>query len=379
MGNLVADSPIRNQKRMSNTTQHEWQVYVKQTTEVAAEALAPLNITLEEHQPHTLGERFLMEPVTTTGGKKLILVGSKGAERFVIKIAAEGDGRQEIEDERKARSLIQNIDFNYQPFNAPKEIANIEHGSFLVNVQEYIDQTSTFIDRPMEEQFSFALNSFKDQERTRATTHRHFKRIAGTLGTRTWITYQELLASFISTLNASNVVHDFNPITEATKRLVLEHDRIEQYCGFLTHTDFVPHNFRIKNDKMYLLDFSSFCFGNKHESWARFLNFMTLYNRELESLLIKYVDDNRSVEERESLQLMRLYRLCEIITYYVKKIPLSDGKLQELNTARVELWLNVLKAELENSRVSEDIITTYQKKRDGLRSEDEKVRQVGLH
>src|SRR5690606_17976906 len=158
-------------------------------------------------------------------------------------------------------------------------------------------------------------------------------------------------------------------VTASHAKLTEQKERIEQYCGFLTHTDFVPHNFRIKDDILYLLDFSSLQFGNKHESWARFLNFMTLYNPELESLLIDYVDQNRASEERESLQLMRLFRLGEIITYYVKNVSQSDGSLKTLNQNRVQFWADVLAAEIENKRVSRDIVKNYQTNRDQLRSE----------
>jgi thiamine kinase-like enzyme len=161
--------------------------------------------------------------------------------------------------------------------------------------------------------------------------------------------------------------------------LLKNHSRIDQYGNFLTHTDFVPHNFRIKDGTLYLLDFSSLRFGNKHEGWARFLNFMTLHNRELETLLVSYVKDNRSEEELESLWLMRLFRLGEIITYYVTTLDKSVDNLLTLNQSRVVFWSEVLKAELRNERVAESIVEEYRQQRDQLRTEEEKVRQVGLH
>jgi len=130
---------------------------------------------------------------------------------------------------------------------------------------------------------------------------------------------------------------------------------------------------------MYLLDWSSLEFGNKHESWARFLNFMTLYNPALETLLIEYVEHNRAPEERESLQLMRLYRLCELITYYANTLHKSEGDLLKLNQTRVQFWHDVLLVEITNQRVSPSLVTEYTNSRDQLRSQSEKERQVNLH
>ena len=159
-----------------------------------------------------------------------------------------------------------------------------------------------------------------------------------------------------------------------------EHEKtIEQYSGFLTHTDFVPHNIRIHDDTIYLLDHSSLTFGNKYEGWARFVNFMTLYNPMLENALVTYVKENRTPEESVSLRMMRIYRLGEIIWYYVQTLEKSTGDLHTLNTARITFWSTVLTHILKDERIPESIITEYKKTRDSLRSDDEKKRQQGLH
>ncbi len=106
---------------------------------------------------------------------------------------------------------------------------------------------------------------------------------------------------------------------------------------------------------------------------------MTLYNHDLETLLITYIENNRAPEERESLQLMRLFRLVELISYHTKNRSSSEGNLQILSDTRVQFWSDVLRAELHNTRVSRDVVTTYQHTRDKLRSTEEKTRQIGLH
>jgi hypothetical protein len=169
-------------------------------------------------------------------------------------------------------------------------------------------------------------------------------------------------------------------ILEKGQEILVENSKtIEQYCGFLTHTDFVPHNFRIFNNKMYLLDYSSLRFGNKYEGWARFLNFMALYNPSLEKALLFYVKNNRTPEEYQSLHLMRIFRLAEIIWYYTNLLSKTEGNLKKLNMHRVEFWSQVLSSIINNIPLEESIILNYRKVRDELRSDDEKHRQVGLH
>ena len=106
---------------------------------------------------------------------------------------------------------------------------------------------------------------------------------------------------------------------------------------------------------------------------------MTLHNRPLEAALLEYLRVNRTPEETESLRLMRIYRLGEIICYYTRTLPKSEGPLLALNQARIAFWTNVLTATLENETVEDDIVRDYVALRDSLRSEEEKERQVGLH
>ncbi len=343
--------------------------------------LARAGYTLNEHQPHTIGERFLMQNITTPSGQKVILLGTDiNQNRVVIKATSDPTGKKEIQHEQACRSLLHTINFAYDTFTTPEEITTWTEDGYLISVQQFIDQESSFIERPLEEQFEYALRAFKTQESARATTASHYKTIASTFGIRQSEDYLRLSQSFLETQQDLETDQGIqNTCQETFKLLERNKDRIEQYCGFLTHTDFVPHNFRIKNGNMYLLDTSSLEFGNKHESWARFLNFMTLYNYKLEKALIEYIEHNRAPEERESMQLMRLYRLVEIITYYSNTLKKSADDLLSLNKARVEFWHDVLQAELRNERVRRDIVESYRITRDRLRSQDEKERQKNLH
>jgi hypothetical protein len=341
------------------------------------ELLSEIGFILAKEQPHIQGERFLMQAMTTIGGQKYILKGSYRGNEVIIKITKDENGKKEIEHERLCRSLINQLNFAYEIFSVPEEIFYQTKAEYLINAQKFIPQAVSFLERPLIEQFDFALRAFEAQEYSRATTSRHIFNIEKTFGLMKTVDYIHLFESFV-TKNA----HDL-PTKEIIKNacsIFCENKvRIEQYKNFLTHTDFVPHNFRIFGNKLYLLDFSAIRFGNKHESWARFLNFMTLYNPDLETVFLKFFTENRSLEEQESLYLMRLFRLSELITYYRSTLSKSTGNLLMLNSARIEFWKDVLVSTLNKERLSNVRRQEYINLRDQLRSNEEKKRQIGLH
>jgi len=360
-----------------------WEQYCSDELSVLSILLQRKGYILSEVQPHLGGERYLMQAVSTTSGRKLILYGThKNGTQVVIKASRDQAGQNEISHERQCREFLTSIDFASTIFHTPEELDYFRESGFLISVQKFIDQKLTFLERPLRDQFDYALEAFKGQEGTHATTYKHLSRIKKVYGIRTGDDYVENFAKFHSTV--SYLLPEEKPLhrllSETYGVLSEEINTIDQYSNFLTHTDFVPHNFRIDtNGIMYLLDYSSLIFGNKYESWARFLNFMTLYNTKLESALVKYVTLNRSTEEQRSLTLMRLYRLGEIIRYYTGTLEKSEGNLKQLNEARINFWSEVLKATLDGRSVLEKIRVDYQITRDSLRSDDERKRQVGLH
>lgn len=340
--------------------------------------LGALGYTLAPEQPHISGERFLMQAMTTVAGQKFILIGTDiTGLPVVIKATCDPAGKAEINHERQCRQHINQLNFAYDLFAVPDELLHIEADGYLINIQRFIPQDRPFLDRPIKEQFDYALRAFTAQEHSRATTGNHVAHIRRIFGLMTTADYLQTFGTFAETNRGDDVIH--TTLTEAYTMLQHNQTYITQYSNFLTHTDFVPHNFRINNEKLYLLDFSAIRFGNKHESWARFLNFMTLYHPALETAFLEYFTHNRAPEEYESLHLMRLFRLGEIITYYRRTITKSTGNLRTLNEARITFWHEVLKAELQHDRIADRIRTEYTTLRDTLRSEDEKKRQKGLH
>lgn len=368
---------------MHNNAQQEWEVYRARELAGITPLLAKLGFTLDEHQPHTGGERHLMHAVTTTSGRKLILLGkrTRDGKRVVVKATSDPAGKRELSHERTCRAALKDISFAYQIFFSPEELLWVKQSGYLISVQAFIEQETTFLERSLDEQFSLALRAFKAQESAHATTYGHrrlIKKTFGSMDAEGYMRSYEIFRSNIAT-RLPDREDIFTLLERGNRVLKQEHEIIEQYSGFLTHTDFVPHNFRIVNDTIYLLDHSSLRFGNKYEGWARFLNFMTLYNRPLETALLFYVKNNRTQEEYRSLKLMRIYRLGEIIWFYTNILEKTGGDLHTLIEARINFWSEVLNATLAGNQVSEDIVRAYQNTRDLLRSPEERERQKGLH
>lgn len=363
-----------------NNPKAEWEAYKMQELARVVPILTQHGFTLEKDQPHISGERHLMHAVTTTSGRKLILLGRRISDdmRVVVKATSDSGGVRELEHERMCRSMLHKLNFAYDTFHSPEEVACLQSEEMYVSIQKFIPQSKTFLERSLEEQCTLALRAFKAQESAHATTHKHIaqiKRVFESYDAKRYLnTFEDFEKNSIRAFPEKKEI-----FTSAKNVLHAGEKRIEQYCGFLTHTDFVPHNMRIHDDTIYLLDFSSLRFGNKYEGWARFLNFMTLYNHALEAALITYVKDNRAQEELETLRLMRIYRLGEIIYYYVRAREKSVDNLKKLNGARIEFWTSVLNHQLEQTALPEKTRADYIRVREELRDPEEKRRQVGLH
>jgi len=358
-----------------------WKEYVTRELEKVTPILKRHGYRLEDVQPHIGGERYLMQAVTTESGRKLILLG-RGSDnrRVLIKATSDNGGIHELDRERMGRELLKKINFAYHTFLSPEEVAYLKEEGFVILITAFIEQERTFLERPLQEQFGLALSAFKAQESAHATTSTHLKAIQGVFETLRVNDYLKKFGEFRkNTLSRQKNPSLRRTLNDAELALVRGAATIAQYEGFLTHVDFVPHNIRIVGRDIYLLDHSSLRFGNKYEGWARFLNFMMLYNPPLEEAFTRYVRDNRTPEELESLKLMRMYRLGEIIYYYTRALEKSSGNLHTLNEKRVTFWGFALEAVLKNAPLRPEVIAAYQKVRDELRSPEERERQKGLH
>ncbi len=161
-------------------SKNNWQ----KNTEPLIPIFSKLGFALEEDQQHMKGERPFMQAVTTKSGQKFILLARRQSDnkRVVIKATRDKKGAEEIKHEQICRKAIQNILFAYKIFFTPKEMLFVKKGGYTISIQEYMEQKSTFLERPLEEQFSLALKAFKAQESSHATTYRHKKSITKTFG-----------------------------------------------------------------------------------------------------------------------------------------------------------------------------------------------------
>ena len=368
----------------NQTAETQWESYREYELRTVLPVLANLGYILDSSQVHTAGERFLMvgERDVGGGGYKLVLLGTRvqDGQRVVIKVSSTPRGKAEIETERIARETVRQLKFSYQSISVPDELVYTEIGAHTVFITKYIPQDQTFLSRSILSQFLLALDALKSQESFHATTSSHARAIQrfGTWGA------SDYLASFDGFTKRS-MLHDpdnnvlGSVLQRASEVLLSGKARIDQYGNFLTHADFVPHNFRIRDGVLYLLDSASLHFGNKYESWARLANFMLLYNRPLEHALNQYVLDNRAAEENESFRLMRIYKVGTLLEYHTNALSQTSGDLNTLSRNRVTFWLSVMQSLLDCTNLSEEVVATYKESRDKLRSEEEKKRQESLH
>ncbi len=359
-----------------------WEEYLKSELDYFRPKLLEIGYILTENQVHTKGERSAFR------AKKVILLGESinNGQSVVIKISRAKEGIEEVLCERKAKSALKEINFNYKKFSDPKELYFHHENEELILVTEFIQERKKFLDRHTEEQFTIALQGFEILEGVHVTVKSHQKFVNQYFEVKDFEVYKKELEAYEKVI-LENFGND-NKLREIllnAKKVFLDNKyRISQYCGFLTHFDFVPHNFRVKEldgeDQIYLLDHSSLFIGNKHEGWGRFTNFMSLYNPDLEKAVLKYFELNRSLEEGESFRLMRIFRLFDLLHHHAKIFKeTSNIELKNLSKERVYFWLELLKVVLENKFLDTKIIEDYKFKRDNLRSGEEKERQKVLY
>lgn len=352
-----------------------WEAYRTAELAKAAAVSATLGFALDETQVHIGGERFLMS------GKKLVLTGRRTSDgkRVIIKFSSDAKGIEEMQHERRARQALLHLDFAYRAFFLPDEVLFLKRDGYAFAVTLFIAEERAFLKHSVQEQFFLALRAFETQESLHVTTHSHAKAVHGIFGSADAASYLRDFGAY-KTRSIAAVPEEKEMIADlerASSFLDAHRAMIDAYGDFLTHTDFVPHNLRIVGRDIYLLDTSSIRFGNKYESWARFLNFMVIHDTELERLLMRYVKENRG-EEYLCLRLMRVFKLGFLIDFYTSALSKTSGDLHALSVERVGFWVKVLRSVLDDVPVTEAVIAEYRANRDRLRSEEEKQRQREL-
>jgi hypothetical protein len=366
---------------MGANERKDWEEYCARELESAEPLLRARGFALDQIQVHTGGERYLMASARDVGGggRKLVLTGHrvKDGLRVVIKVSSDRAGIREIERERMSRTMLHKLDFARGTFSSPDEILYESTHNYLLYITSYITETQTFMEHELEDQFFLALQAFETQEGVQATTYAHAKKVEewfGLVGAEHYINLFEQFRTQALSSDPQNT--SLAQAFDDASQFLHEHRTIiERYSGFLTHSDFSPQNMRIEDRTLYLLDYASMHFGNKYESWARLINFMTQHNPPLESALTTYVRENRGEEEYLSLRLMRVYKLGFLLQFWTGALARSEGNLHTLVRLRITFWTEALKAVLTDTRVSKDLVQSYLETQATLRSEDEKARQ----
>ena len=338
--------------------------------------LGSLGFSLDTLQPHTSGERYLMS------GGKLVLAGTeiKSGTKVIIKASRNKDGKKEIESEKHARDLMRSLSFANMKILLPEELYYGTEGGYAVLVTHFIPQEKVFVAHTIEEQFFIALSAFEAQESFHATTYEHLRAVKDVFPV---LSSAEYLRDFKRLKDSIIHLYSDKPLRDVLERaeIFLADNRItiDRHASYLTHTDFVPHNFRIAEHSIFMLDcvpnYATVHFGNKYEGWARFINYMLIHNPELEHLLSGYILDTRGENEYLSLRLMRAYKIAFLLDYYARSLEKTTGDLHALTLARLAYWHEALVAILENRPLSKEVTERYVTTRDSLRSEEEKTRQ----
>ncbi len=368
----------------TNELEEKWLVYREQERARATRILADLGYALDAKQVHAGGERHLMAGARDVGGGgyKLVLLGTALAtgQRVVIKVSSTVEGKKEIERERTSREVLHTLNFATRNFFSPKELRYTTIEGLLIFITEYIEQEQPLMERELQEQFFLSLRIFETQEGAHATTSAHTATIKNVFGMTSAHDYLTAFEQFIT--SATEAVPTNTRLIETLKRaktFLTEHRTdIERYGGFLTHADFVPNNLRVRGNDVYLLDYASIHFGNKYESWARYINFMVHHNPALEKSLLEYVRANRGEKEYLALRLMRAYKLGFLLSFYALNVASTSGNLRELTELRIAFWTRALEAVLKDERLESDTILDFLTKQKGLRSAEELERQKEL-
>ena len=234
--------------------------------------LKPLGFSLEEKQPYVSGERYLM------AGGKLVLAGvhAESETKVIIKASRTADGKKEIGSEKRSRDLMRSLSFADKKILLPEELYFGTKDNYILLIMRFIPQEKVFTAHTIEEQFFITLSAFEAQESFHATTFEHLRAIKNVfpvLSSAEYFRDFERLKTSILRQYPDELLR--TTLEQAEKFLKENAVTIDRYANYLTHTDFVPHNFRIAEHTLYMLDcvpnYATIHFGNKYEGWARFL------------------------------------------------------------------------------------------------------------
>ena len=158
-----------------------------------------LGFELDAIQPHTRGERYLMQAITTAGGKKMILLGRRKTDgmRVVIKTTSDPHGMRELEHERECRRVLEEINFCLSGISFPPQRYSSPGVMDTLSPSKPLLSKKAPSSRDRSKNNSrLALKAFKAQESAHATTYGHEQLVTKTFGTMDAATYSAAFNGF---------------------------------------------------------------------------------------------------------------------------------------------------------------------------------------
>ncbi|GIW68433.1 MAG: hypothetical protein KatS3mg099_381 [Candidatus Parcubacteria bacterium] len=348
--------------------------------------LASWGITLEEEQPFLGGEQPYIQNAATARGWTVTLFGRRGKrrrKRVVVKIGLNEEGCRLLRKSREAHEAFDALRFAYEPFSVPRELIACPGAPLpWLIVYEYMPQERAFTDLPPTKQFAVVARALRPLEETYALMRHHLRRALRTFGITPPTRGEEITRQATALARETGNPPIAGTLEQASERLAKERAWIEMYHPFLTHPDFVPHNFRVTPDgTVVLLDVGDLEFGNKHTGWARLALWAQLHSPVLARAIYDHFARFRPEEEQRSFDAMRIARAAELLLHYLSILPLTEenSAMQKLTRERIALWHNTLRALLEGEEPPEAAFAAYRTRRDALRDDREKSRQQHLY
>lgn len=343
-------------------------------------AKAGFKLDSENNQVHIGDERALISR------DKLVLKGwrTSDARRVIIKVGASPAGMREIERERACRRGLAEINRSFQStiFFYPDELGFLQEEGLCISIIEYVDQGMRFLDRSREEKLNLSLSALHAQERVTVDAVTTLVGIVYRFGT---VGADGYLSEFEARLGDALMYFPQNRMLRSNLERAITFFRerlghVRDHLGFLVHADFVPNNFRVIGSRIYYLDLGAFRFGNRYESWARYLNWLMVWDYRLEAALFGHFSENRGPEHYACLSAMRAFKIGFLIQVYSKHLPevQHDARLHALQSGRVNFWTSALIALIRGDHVPERTAEEFAQFQESLRSERERRRQKEL-
>lgn len=350
----------------------------KQNIQDEIKALEPrleaMGFELLSNQPHISGER------TYQSQTRLVLeaIHTETDQKVVIKTSKDPEYKKELRYEKEVRDLLERIDYADQALLSPKELFYIERDDYIFYISEYIEQDKVLGAHTLDEQFFMILPVLESMETFFISTYEMQKGVAKICPIYDYKRYHDLTLQYKESIET--LLPEKKDLFDKALTYFEDHQKeVEMFTGYLLHDDLVPHNMRIQGRKIYMLDHATMRFGNKYDTWARFLNYMTVHGPELKDKLYDYIQKERKREDYLSIQAMRVYKTFMILDYYVGVHNSTEGDIQALALVRMNFWADTLESIIEEKPVPQERIDEYVNARNNLRSKEETERQKGFN